>query len=55
MVEGMTAAGVAPEVIYAFKKTGFVLTPENDHLLSDAERRAWHDAIAEYQRGHDGG
>lgn len=48
MTEGMAAAGIAPEVIYAFKKTGFVLTPENEHLLSEAERRAWDDAIAEY-------
>jgi hypothetical protein len=48
MVEAMSAAGVRPEVIYAFRKTGRIVTEDNWHLLSEADRKEWTDAENEY-------
>ena len=41
-------AGVRPELIYAMKKTGRIVTESNQHLLTDEELQEWHDAIKEY-------
>ncbi|MCX6633582.1 MAG: hypothetical protein NT090_00580 [Acidobacteria bacterium] len=48
MVEAMSAAGVRPEAIYAFRKTGRIVTEDNWHLLSEADRKEWTDAVNEY-------
>jgi len=48
IVEAMSAAGVRPEVIYAFRKTGRIVTEGNWHLLSEADRKEWTDAVNEY-------
>ena len=41
-------AGVRPELIYAMRKTGRVVTEANQHLLTDEELQEWQDAIEEY-------
>ena len=48
MVEAMSAAGIRPEAIYAFRKTGRIVTEDNWHLLSEADRKEWTDAVNEY-------
>ncbi|MGD0860992.1 MAG: hypothetical protein ABR912_16995 [Terracidiphilus sp.] len=43
-------ANVNPALIYAFSKTGLVVTEENRGRLSPAEDREWKQALREYQR-----
>jgi len=49
MVEGMKKAGLDPAIIYAFEKTGLLVTEANEHLISDKDRAEWDAAILEYQ------
>jgi hypothetical protein len=44
-----TAAGVAPEWIYAMKKTGILLTEANEDQFSKKELAEWDAAIEEYR------
>ena len=41
-------AGVRPELIYAMRKTGRIVTESNQQLLTDGELQEWQDAIEEY-------
>jgi hypothetical protein len=41
-------AGVRPELIYAMKKTGRIVTESNQHLLTDEELQEWQSAIEEH-------
>ena len=50
VVAAMPQAGLDPAVIYAFKRTGRIVTDSNKHLLSKKELRQWDDAIEEYHR-----
>jgi hypothetical protein len=43
-------ANVSPALIYAFSKTGLVVTEENRDRLPPAEYREWKQALREYQR-----
>lgn len=54
MVEAMKAAGLDPSLIYAYEKTGLLLTEQNQHLLSDQDLQEWQDAIDEYRAKHGG-
>jgi hypothetical protein len=45
----MEQAGVAPQVIYAFRKTGRIITQENAKFVPAAALEGWHQAIAEYE------
>jgi hypothetical protein len=49
MVEAMKAAGFDPAFIYAYERTGRLVTEQNQHLLSDADLAEWQAAIDEYQ------
>lgn len=49
MVEEMKAAGIDPAIIYAFEKTGRLVTEDNQHLLSDDDIVEWDEAIEEYE------
>ena len=51
-VQAMKAAGLDPAFIYAYEKTGRIVTQENEHLLSKAELAEWQDAIEEYEMKH---
>ncbi len=41
MVEDMKKAGINPAIIYAFEKTGRLVTEDNQNLLSDADLDEW--------------
>lgn len=47
-LEAMKRAGTRPEIVYAFEKTGRLLTAEGYKLLSRKEQAEWDDAIEEY-------
>ena len=42
-------AAVRPELIYAMRKTGRIVTESNQRLLTDDELQEWQDAIEEYR------
>jgi integrase len=41
-------SGIRPELIYAMRKTGRIVTESNQQLLTDDELHEWQDAIEEY-------
>ena len=43
-------ANVRPEIIYAYQKTGRLVTEENSQLLSAEELAEWDAAVDEYRR-----
>jgi len=49
MTDIMERAGSDPAFIYAFKKTGRIVTRQNKDKLTDAELREWQAAIEEYR------
>ena len=49
MVEAMKKAGLDPAIIYAFEKTGLLVTEENEHLLPEKDLAEWEAAIDEYE------
>ena len=48
-VEAMKKAGINPAFIYAYEKTGRIVTEQNQHLLSDSDLDEWQAAIEEYE------
>jgi hypothetical protein len=52
MVQAMKEAGIDPAKIYAFEKTGRIVSEDNQHLLSDADLAEWQAAIDEYRAKH---
>jgi SEC-C motif len=52
MVEAMKKAGIDPAFIYAFEKTGLLVTEENQHLLPESALAEWQAAIEEYEAKH---
>ncbi len=55
LVAAMIKVGVDPALIYAFKKTGRIVTEKNQHFLSKREMAEWTDAVEEYRLGVDAG
>jgi len=55
MMETMAQAGINPAFIYAFKRTGRIVTESNRDRLTEKELRQWNDAIDEYQQRVDSG
>jgi hypothetical protein len=49
MVEDMKAAGLDPAFIYAFEKTGLLVTEQNQHLIPEKDLAEWDAAIEEYE------
>ncbi len=49
MLKAMKAAGIAPELIHAWQRTGRLVTQENRHLLSAKDVSEWQAAIEEYR------
>src|SRR5436309_988832 len=43
------AAGLAPDLAYAIRKTGLLVTDRNQDLLDEEQRAAWNEASAEYE------
>ncbi len=52
MVEDMKVAGIDPALIYAFEKTGRLVTEQNRHLLPDSALDEWQAAVEEYEAKH---
>jgi hypothetical protein len=52
MVETMRRANTPPEFIYAFEKTGRLVSEQNISELSAEEVAEWEEAIDEYFRKH---
>ena len=50
MLEAMHKAGVRPAIIYAYQKTGRLVTRENRKRLTKAELKEWNDAFDEWHR-----
>jgi len=50
LAEACEAAGIAPRLAYAVKKTGLIMGEENRDRFSEEQRRAWDDAVAEYDK-----
>jgi hypothetical protein len=42
--------GLPPDIAYAIRKTMLVVSDMGKHLLDDAQREAWNEAIEEYNR-----
>jgi hypothetical protein len=49
-VQAMVAAGIDPRLIYAFTRTGLLVTEENLERLDARARREWQAALEEYDR-----
>jgi hypothetical protein len=47
-LDAASRAGIRPEIIYAMKKTGRMVTEANRRLLADEDLQEWQDAINEY-------
>lgn len=45
-------AGMSEEFIYAFHKTGLLVTTENWHCLLKEDKNKWRAAIRKYRRSH---
>ncbi|HKV90941.1 MAG TPA: hypothetical protein VJW20_00185 [Candidatus Angelobacter sp.] len=50
ILSALIKAGSRPEFIYAFNKTGRLVTESNQHLLTPAEYQEWVDAVEEFRR-----
>ena len=50
VTQAMAQAALGPAFIYAYRRTGLIVTEENEHLLTDEDRQAWRDALAEYEQ-----
>jgi hypothetical protein len=54
IVEQLRLAGLPPDFIFAFAKTGMMVTDKNEAGFSKDELAEWDAAIAEYHRLHPG-
>jgi hypothetical protein len=50
MIEAMVEVGISQAMIFAFKRTGRIVTEMNKHLLTPEELREWNNAVDEYHR-----
>jgi hypothetical protein len=50
ILSALIAAGSPPEFVYAFDKTGRLVTESNMHLLTPEEYQEWVDAVEEFRR-----
>ena len=50
IIEAMGDAGIDAAIIYAYRKTGRIMTEQNEYLLSDDDRQEWNAALEEYAR-----
>ena len=48
ILSAASRAGIRPELIYAMKKTGRMVTEANQHLLTDQDLQEWQETIDEY-------
>lgn len=55
VIAAMRAAGIRPELVYAYDRTGFLLLEDGYNDLSPADRVEYDAAIDEYFKKQDGG
>lgn len=48
--EAAAKVGIAPEIVYAMRKTGLIITENNFHLIRKEDLREWYAAIDEYKQ-----
>jgi hypothetical protein len=48
----LSSEEITPEIAYAMKKTGLLVTQQNEPLLTEVQRKAWRDALHEYMSAH---
>jgi len=48
MIADFRKVGIRSELIYAFEKTGLMVTDQNKHLIPDIDLAAWSAAVEEY-------
>lgn len=53
MIEAMVEAGMDPSYIYAFKRTGLLVTTDNWDKLSPEDQAEWNAAISEPEKGRE--
>lgn len=51
MLRAMKSCGTDPAFVYAFQKTGLVLTDTSRHFVPDVDVLAWKQAVEEYRSG----
>jgi hypothetical protein len=49
LTQAMADSGATPAAVYAFHKTGVLLTENNESRFSPEQLRAWNEAIEEYK------
>jgi hypothetical protein len=54
VLQAMTAVGIAPEIAYAYAKTGLLIVAGFEENFSAEDRAEWQAAIAEYRRQQSG-
>jgi hypothetical protein len=52
LVEDMKEAGLDPAFIFAFEKTGLLVSEKNQHLIPEKDLEAWRAAIDEHRTKH---
>ena len=52
MIDDFQKVGIRPVLIYAFKKTGLMVTEQNNRLIPDVDLAAWNAAVEEYYELH---
>jgi hypothetical protein len=52
VVQAMQAAGLDPAYVYAYEKTGLLVTEQNQHLIPEQDLDEWETAIREYEAKH---
>jgi hypothetical protein len=52
IVAAMHRARISPDLIYAYIRTGLIVTEDNQRYISTEDLDAWNDAIAEYCEHH---
>lgn len=50
IIDDMVAHGAGPEAVYAFKKTGIMVTRENKYQIPAEELKRWQEAVDEFRR-----
>lgn len=53
MLEAMHKAGICPALIYAYQKTGRIVTQDNQKYLTKAQLKEYQDAIDEWHGTHE--
>ena len=50
MLSAMRKAGIDPAIVHAWLRTGFLVSEENRHLLSEEDLAEWQAALEEYDQ-----